>query len=328
MKHARLSGIGLLFLSLLLSGCDSSLEPDSSIEVAVKGLYSSALSSDGRHAITGSINHGGALWKIDSAERLFDWNHREEGFTRVTAAAFSPEGRFAMTADYQEIVLWNTVSGEPLTFFAAPGEILSLDLTPEGDYAILGLADHTAVLFNAKRGGIVRTFFHDGRVRSVSLSADGRLLATGSEDYKARLWAVESGELLHSWQHDAEVRLVELSALGDRVLSVSKYDRAALWNAESGAEVGTIPLFKTAVARGLTFTSAAFSHDSKQLLTGTSDRRVQLWNTTTLDESASWTLPKRDPWKPTGAAVLAVAFSTDGGYVASASNGFIQRLSH
>ena len=161
----------------------------------------------------------------------------------------------------------------------------------------------------------------------MSLSADGALLATGSEDYKARLWDVGSGELLYSWQHDAEVRLVEISAAGDRVLSVSKYDRAALWNADTGAEIGTIPLFKTAVARGLTFTSAAFSADSTQILTGTSDRRVQLWNTSTLNEDASWTLPKRDPWKPTGASVLAVAFSEDGGYIASASNGFIQRLS-
>ena len=94
-----------------------------------------------------------------------------------------------------------------------------------------------------------------------------------------------------------------------------------------GAEVGEIPLRATAVQRGLTFTAARFSADGSQLLTGSSDRRVQLWNSTTLTEIASWSLPKRKAWKPTGAAVLALAFDTaTTGYYAVASNGLLHRV--
>jgi len=313
---------------LCLTGCAESNPPDKSLEVALQGLYSGAISGNAKLAVVGSINHGASLWQLDNSKRLFDWNHRSGEKTKVTSVAFTPDGDFAATVEHSDIVLWDTQSGKSITWFAAPSEILAIDLSPGGQYAILGLVDHTAVLFDIRRGGgNLRVFNHEGRVRSVALSANAEILITGSEDDTGRAWNVSSGELLHSWKHREPVTLVAVSPDASRALTVSKYDRAVVWDVQTGAETGVVPLRATAVQRGLTFTSARFSHDGTELLTGTADRVVQLWNTASLSESARWVLPKRQAWKPTSATVLALAFTEDGlSYYAVASNGLVHQL--
>lgn len=302
--------------------------PDKSWENAVKGTYSATLSSDGKQAIIGSITHGGSLWHVAHNERRFDWNHQQGKFTNIIASSFSPEGQFALTADHQTMVLWNTSSGAPLTYWTTPSEVLDLALTPNGDYALLGLADHSAVLFDVKRGGIQRSFYHQGRVRSVALSADGKLAITGSQDQTAKLWDISNGKELFNWQHQDEVVTVAISADGLRALSVAKYDKAVIWNTQTGKAIGELPLRATAIKRGQSFTSARFSADAKRLLTGNSDRLVQLWNTSTLTELARWTVPKRELWKPTSSSIAALSFSDQSNqFIVIASNGFTHQIS-
>lgn len=325
MHH--ISKLVLIFFSLLLVSCSSGEAPTKSWELAVKGVYGADLSDDGELIVIGSIMHGGSLWRVSDQERLYNWNHRQGELSNIDAAAISPEGDFAFTANPQNMVLWNTRDGKAVTFWNAPSEVTSVALTPEAQYALLGLADFTAVLYDAKRGGIKRTFHHQNRVRSVALSRDGKVAVTGSEDQSVKLWEVLSGKLLHQWQHDDEVRLVAISDDGSRVFSVSKYDKAMLWDAQTGTALGELPLRSYALQRGLTFTAAEFSADGRLLLTGTSDRLVQLWNVKSQRELARWTLPKRDPWKPTSAAVVALSFSAkERQYYAMASNGLLHQL--
>ena len=314
---------------VVLCGCDTADSPEKSWENAVKGDYSAALSRDGELSLVGSITHGGSLWRTSQGERLFDWNHKQGEFTNIIACAFSPEGHYALTADHQTMVLWSTETGKALTFWTAPNEVLSVALTPNGNYALLGLADHSAVLFDVKRGGIERTFYHTDRVRSVALNDSGELAVTGSDDQTAALWDVKTGKALFNWQHSEAVITVALSPSGDKALTVAKYDETMVWDTKSGKAIGKLPLQATAIKRGQAFTSAAFSADGKYLLTGNADRTVQLWDTATskLAEIKRWVVPKRDPWKPTSAAISAVSFSAKSGrYYAIASNGFTHQL--
>jgi WD40 repeat protein len=309
----------------LLASCDST-PPAQSWENALQGTYSAALSNDGKLSLIGSIYHGGSLWDVKNHERLYNWNHKAGEKTTIIASGFSPEGDFAMTADHQTMVLWNTRTGEALTYWTAPNEVMSIDLSPNGNFALLGLEDYTAVLFDVKRGGIKRTFHHQDRVRSVALSADGKLAVTGSEDGTARLWNIDSGEQLFLWQHEEEVLTVAMSPNGEKAFTMSKYDRAALWDTRNGKMLGSLPLGRFAVKRGQLYSAAEFSSDGKQLLTGNTDQRVQLWDTNSLQQLASWTVTKRDKWRPTSATIEALSFGNGTSYYAVASDGFTHRL--
>ncbi|MGI9285544.1 MAG: WD40 repeat domain-containing protein [Pseudomonadales bacterium] len=313
--------------NLLLCACGTDIAPGDSLEFANQGAHSAALSSDGQRAVIGAINHGGSLWDLGSSARKFDWNHTAGGFSTIAAAAFSPSANFALSADAQTLVLWDAASGAGLRYWAAPDRVLSVDLSPSGEFALLGMENFTAVLFDVRRGGVKRVFNHGNRVRSVALSNDGKLALSGSEDQTAKLWDVQSGKLLHTMQHAEDVRLVALAPQADLAFSVSKYDKAVLWKTVDGEAVGELPLRSFALQRGLTFTAAVFSNDSTQLLTGTSDRIVQLWDTRSLQELQRWTVSKRKAWKPTSAAILALAFGTKPNeYHALASNGFAHKL--
>lgn len=317
----------IFVVSLLLCACNADVAPGDSLELASQGAYSAALSNNGQRAAIGAINHGGSLWDVDSNARKFDWNHAAGEFSTITALAFSPNANFALSADAQTLVLWDVVSGAGLRYWSTPDRVLSVDLSPAGQFALLGLENFTAVLFDVRRGGVKRVFAHENRVRSVALSDDGKLALSGSADQTAKLWNVQSGELLHTVQHAEDVRLVALAPQGDLAFSVSKYDKAVLWKTANGEVLGELPLRNFALQRGLTFNAAVFSNDSTQLLTGTPDRIVQLWDTRSLKELQRWTVSKRKAWKPSSAAILALAFSNKPNeYYALASNGFAHRL--
>jgi WD40 repeat protein len=316
------AGIALLFW---LTACDSTPTPTRSFEVANRGALSASLSDTGSYAIIGSAFEGGSLWRVADVERLYNWNHRAGEQSTIQSSAFSPDQRWAVTATTHTIVFWDLASGQATRFWNAPAEILDMALTPDGNYALLGLVDGSAVMFDIKRGGISRTFRHTNRVRKVALTADAKFALTGSEDYTAILWDVTSGAAVHTFKHAEEVQMVALSADGRRALTAAKYDKAVLWDLETGRAIGNIPLQATKIKRGLRFTAARFSADGQALLTGRPDEIVQLWDVEQLQERRRWRLPKRETLQPTGAAVLAVAFA-ETGYVAVASNGFVHTL--
>jgi WD40 repeat protein len=330
MPHLTRSGLTLslvLAAGLLLSGCDQHGKPRQSTEVAAVGLHAAALASDGSLAVVGSINHGGSLWRLRDQERLYDWNHKQGEFSTLTTMDVSPDNRWVMTADPHTMVLWSPTDGQASRYWTAPGQVLSLALARNGDFALLAMDDFSAVIFDVKRGGIKRTFNHTDQVRSADMSDDGRLALTGADDYTAILWDVNSGKALHTIRHDDAVVLVALSPDGRLALTVGQYDRAIVWDTASGREIGTVPLKAGRLKRGQRFTAARFSADGKQLLTGLPDQLVQLWDTATMAELDSWMLPKRKLWKPTGTAVLALSFGTEPNrFTAVGSDGFIHQL--
>lgn len=319
----------LLVVSIfILFSCGKSPGPVSSIEVASHGLHSAALDRTGSYALVASVNHGGSLWRIADGERLFNWNHQKNSYSTIIAADFDSSQQWALSAEPNTMVLWNSHSGEGERFWTAPGEILDVALGPNAKFALLGLATHQAVIFDIKRGGIKQTFVHQNRVRSVDVSADGKIAVTGSEDLSARTWDIETGTLIHNFKHLDDVQLVAISADGSLVLSASKYDKAVVWRSHNGEELGEIALAAERLKRGIRFTSARFSNDNRFLLTGRPDQWVELWSLENLETVARWQVPKRDKWKPTGAAILDVAFGiNDDEFFAVASNGFIHRLS-
>jgi WD40 repeat protein len=329
MKTAIVSA---LMLFLVCSGCTKPEKPQDSLEVAAIGLHNAALDHTGEHALVGSIYHGLSYWRTADKERLYNWNHKPEQTTTLISADFSDDNKWALSADPHTMVLWQTSTGKGERFWTAPAQILDVELNRNGTLALLGLEDHSAVIFDIRRGGIRRTFHHLNRVRSVDLSEDGTKAITGSEDYSVAIWDTRSGEQVAKLMHEDDVQLVRLSDDGELALSVSKYDRAIVFKVTQPDIAAEIPLRAENVKRGIRFTSARFNKDNTLLLTGRPDQIVQLWSISEdegmyLQELARWKLPKRRSWKPSGAAVLDVAFTSDSNrFAAIASNGFVHQL--
>ncbi|GGO87883.1 hypothetical protein GCM10011348_42090 [Marinobacterium nitratireducens] len=312
-------------LAALLSGCGTAEEPTQWHEYAARGAYTAALSEQGRYALIGSIEHGGSLWDTSRHTRLYSWNHRPGEFSIIANGAFSPDETFAVTAGLQELTLWNLIDGTAVGYWSSPAEILAADLAANADSALLGLANHEAVLFDIKNGGVSRTLRHDARVGAVTLSRDGRFALTGSDAYRASLWDISSGERLHSLEFGNIVDTVALSPDARLAFTSASLDKALIWDTRSGEVLQTLSDFSSLFQRRISYLCARFSANGEQLLTGSASGMVQLWDVASGSELKRWQVHKRAAYGPTSTGVYAVAFAGDG-YYAIGSNGIINLL--
>lgn len=299
------SRTGLVWIALAMgSGCDSSEAPSASWDLAAQGLYTATVSDGGNLVLVGSLNHGGSLWRTIDQERLFDWNHRAGEFSDLVAVAFSPDGQRAITTDPRTLVLWDTQTGESLGFWATPGAVHSVALGSDGRTVLMGLKDHSALVFDAVSGAYRQTLLHEGEVISVDVSRDGRIAITGSADETARLWDLASGAELHRLALGNPARLVRISDSGQLAFTAAQGRSVQVWNATTGAAVFELTDRNTGVM------AAAFSGDDTRLLVGYVNRTIELWDLSTQTRIRHWRTEARNPWHETGAAVLAVGFGT------------------
>lgn len=306
----------ILVTLLLCIGCDISSKPEKTVKHAQQGVYDIKLSNKGKNAVVASINHGGSYWRLKDKERLYNWNHTQGQYTSLSVVAISGNGSIALTADGNRLVAWETEGGTSIGYWNTPSDILCLALSEDGNHALAGLKNYTAVYIEIQTGSIISTVSHDGNVRAVAVSADGGLGLTGSDDNTARLWRLKDGQQIRVWQHDLPVNMVALSQDGKRAFTASQSDKGILWDPKADKQIFTIPIRSTA------FSSARFSDSGKKILLGTTSRKVQLWDIKKKEKTKQWIAPKSSMWKPGGVTINDVAFGAKKGHIyAATSNG-------
>ncbi|WP_041521892.1 WD40 repeat domain-containing protein [Gilvimarinus agarilyticus] len=311
----------------LLSACNPA--PQAELQVANRSTQSASLARDGSHAVIGSTYQGGSYWQVSPGERLYDWNHSDDTTRLILHSAISSDGGWAITADHQTLVLWDTASGESVAYWRISAEINALALGRYGNVALLGLADGRAVLYDVRHGGTFGTFQHDAPVNAVALSDDLSLALTGGDDQTARIWDTQSGQQQSARKYDKAIQQVALSPDGKRALVAARYDGIELFSTSSDELNWTLPLGHERIIRGYSLSAARFSDDGAYLLTGRPDGRVQLWDIDGQQALYHWQLPKLDPWQPKPTSVLAVSFTPNPEhYRAASGNGYIYTLSY
>lgn len=298
----------------LLSGCILE-RPNFRLQLAANGLYSASISRSGNAAVAGSFQHGGSYWDLRANGRLYNWNHREGYLTEILYSDISDDGRYAATANYFNLVLWQTDTGEPVWFWTAPARIEAMDLSSDGRFALLGLQSNKAVLFDVQNGGVLREFDHAGPVVSVSVNVNASLALTGSQDTTATLWNLRTGDAIRSFQYRNQVSLVLLSDSGNLALMVPASETAELWSIG-----GRQKLAELATARYRIY-SAHFIDDTR-LIAGSTHRRIFEFDTATGKQTNVWQIGNETTQAFRSAIVLDVGWRANQ-LLAVGSNGYL-----
>jgi WD40 repeat protein/tetratricopeptide (TPR) repeat protein len=257
----------------------------------------------------------------------------------VTAVAFSPDGKTAVTANTDgRIRFWQTDTGRLLRVagdnehFAPPNldrRVFALAFSPDGKTVLAGGTTRimNRGLKDGERGGEIEVrrwdvatgrsirphLRHQGQVVAVAYSPDGRTLLTGSADHTARLWDASTGKPIgEPLRHQGPVVAVAFSPDGKRALTGSWDTTARVWDASTGRPVSP-PL----VHRGKVL-AVAFAPDGGSVLTGSQDFTARLWEPVT-GRPVGPHLGHQDE-------VTAAAFSPDGRTIATASKDHTARL--
>jgi WD40 repeat protein len=273
------------------------------------GAYAVAFSNDAKFALTGG-NDGLAvlrsLTRDDDTDRILSTGASFP--PPIAAVTFSPNGEFAVTADFNGVIrLWDVRTGLVVKVIEGPPGLNMAAFGPDNETIITGGADRTARFWNSKTGQPAgRPLLHEGPVNAVAFSRDGRFAFTADDRGGVRLWDVATGAVLNSrWCRATDVKAIATSSDGRFVMTGSGDKAAGIWDAATGRAVGT-PFAHQDVVRDV-----AFGSDGLTVLTGSYDRTARRWH-------AATGIPVGPVLKHRG-RVRSVAVSADGRTVATAS---------
>jgi hypothetical protein len=182
-----------------------------------------------------------------------------------------------------------------------------------------GADDTTVRVWEVESGRCLRVLEgHTAGVNCVALSGDGGLALSGADDTTVRVWEVESGRCLTILKgHTSTVISVAMSEKGQHVISGSDGGTIRVWSLEITQEMDTLKgyIIYSRFLEDYSISSSqyqvAMSADGRLALSGSSDRRVKVWDV----ESGSCLaiLEGHTHW------VSSVALSSDGRYALSGS---------
>jgi WD40 repeat protein/DNA-binding SARP family transcriptional activator len=204
------------------------------------------------------------------------WRRMLEHTDQVSAVAFDPEGKQALSASWDKtLILWEVSSGQPVRQFSGHSDrVTSVMFNPDGKTALSGSVDTTLIMWDVGSGSIIRRYEgHRGEITGIAISPDGRVALSGSSDQTLVLWNLASGEVIRSFTgHNGEVHSIAFSPDGSMIASGSSDTELILWDAATGNLIRRFEGHLGAV------TSVAFSPDGETILSGSLDQVLILWD--------------------------------------------------
>jgi hypothetical protein len=233
----------------------------------------------------------------------------------VKSVAFSPDGKFVITGDYDgNVNLWNVgeCGSEPVKKFRTNlHEVDSLALSPDGKVLAAGLMGIELWDFAAATLMTTMTSGTYDLVDGLAFSPDGRLLAS-SQGEALWIWDIETQKPIETLEVGGRASGLAFSPDGQLLASSYSYGyitMVTLWDAQDWTEVQQLEMPTGS------HPSVAFSPDGKWLA-ASGDHQLRIWSTS--DFSLQYESPYDSPYG------LSIAFSPDSTLLVSSSTGTVR----
>src|SRR5579875_1319554 len=202
---------------------------------------------------------------------------------KVTAAAFSPDGRRVLTVCHQpngdelegHVRIWETATGELLGQpLVHPRSVLEANFSREGQRVLTACQDGKARLWDVDKDSLVgEPMEHKQDLSRALFLPDGKRLLTVDVEGGLRLWDADTAEAVGpTWGHRKPIHHLAFSPDGQVLVTASDDGTASVWEASTGREIATTP------AQGAPILQATFSPDGKCIVTIGGDHRVRIWD--------------------------------------------------
>ena len=237
------------------------------------------ISADKTYVVTAD-REAFALWSLETGEPEGFWRI-DEASIRDVAVANNGKGILVARAN-GKVMYFEPKTQRRLEFLGHQEKVNSIDISPNGKFALTGGNDYIAYLWSTDTGQIIHTFTHPTRVTKVALDDEGRFAFTADSQSKSQIWDVQTGQPISSLKFIARQKIftdAEFSKDGKYLLTGSPSRKVYLWDVRSGEELESWEVASrasisppTAVVYGV-----AFMADGN-IVTESSSGLAELWH--------------------------------------------------
>ena len=307
-------------------------DPSLALLLALEGVNRTKCMNHVEPNADGSLQNAVATAQRINWQKTLSLDDQISHTDRVRSAAYSPDGRFIVSAGCDgsggqvcangSAHIWDASTGEEhRTLVGHTDEVWSAAYSPDGQFIVTASLDGTVRLWDANTGMELNTLL-GGRVVSAAFSPDGQRIVTAGEDESVRIWETATGKEVGSLEgHSGPLYDAAYSPDGARIVSAGRDGTVRIWDASTGKQLQSIP------AHAGRARSAVYSPDGKHVVTAGCDSlgeegcgagSVRIWDAETGKE-------QRTLFGLTG-EVLSATYSPDGKLVVAAGADGIARV--
>jgi len=237
---------------------------------SVEFVPNKSLGYEQQRLITASRDGTAIIWKMDGTVLY----KLEEAGAPLWHAAFSPDGRLAVTAGEDQRVRVYEIGNQASLLTSLDehqGTVNFVAFSPTGDTLLSASEDGTVRLWSKKENWkLLETLRVGSPVLAARFAPNGRFVAAASKDRMARVWSLRPRLERQFRGHTDWVADVSFSPDNRYLLTTSFDQTARLWSLE-GQLLLEIRQHRSVVR------AAAFAPDGRHIITASRDRSVRVW---------------------------------------------------
>lgn len=168
------------------------------------GLWSLAISPDGRTALSDSGDSSMILWDLESGQELRSFVRRDPpADSGSSGLAFLPNGRSAISCEQDGMLIeWNLATGEEMRRLGPHASLRTrIVVSPDSKLAMTSGMDGSLMLWDLETGQLVHRSSGLGVMMDLAISPDGSSILAGSSDTTIFQWRLDDLSLveLRAW---------------------------------------------------------------------------------------------------------------------------------